>query len=44
LVLLDGAVEPIDATTLRAPSEAALRSLSVAMPLLASGLVLSRLL
>lgn len=38
----DGTTEPIDATTLRAPAEAALRALSIAMPLLAAGLVWAR--
>ena len=38
----DGAREPIDATTLRAAPERALRVLSIAMPLLAVGLVLPR--
>jgi hypothetical protein len=39
----DGSVEVIDAGTLRAPSERALRLLSLAMPLLAAGAVASRL-
>lgn len=44
MVLDDGSTEPVDASTLRSAPEAALRSMSVAMPLLALGLVLSRLL
>jgi hypothetical protein len=39
----DGRREPVDAATLRVPPETALRWLSIAMPLLAVGLVLSRL-
>jgi hypothetical protein len=39
----DGARVPIDASWLRAAPEAALRALSVAMPALAAGLVVSRL-
>jgi hypothetical protein len=39
----DGRREPIDARTLRMPPEAALRWLSIAMPLVGGGLVLSRL-
>jgi len=39
----DGSVEAIDAGTLRTPSERALRLLSLAMPLLAVGAVVSRL-
>jgi hypothetical protein len=43
LVFDDGRREPIDASALRATPEAALRVLSLAMPVLAVGLVLSRL-
>jgi hypothetical protein len=39
----DGSVEPLDAGVLRAPAEAALRWLSVAMPALAAGAVAARL-
>ena len=39
----DGRREPVNAATLRTPPETALRWLSIAMPLLAVGLVLSRL-
>lgn len=39
----DGTIEPLDATALRAAPEAALRWLSVAMPLLAAGAVVARL-
>jgi hypothetical protein len=39
----DGRREPIDARMLRMPPEAALRWLSIAMPLVGGGLVLSRL-
>jgi hypothetical protein len=42
LVLDDGEREPVDAAALRAAPEAALRLLSVAMPVIALGLVLSR--
>jgi hypothetical protein len=42
LVLDDGVREPVDASSLRAAPEAALRLLSFAMPVLAVGLVLSR--
>jgi hypothetical protein len=40
--LHDGGSEPLDAAALRSAPEAALRGLSVAMPLLAIGLVLAR--
>ncbi len=43
LVFDDGASVPIDQASLRAAPEASLRALSIAMPLLAVGLVLSRL-
>jgi hypothetical protein len=43
VVLDDGTREPIDAAALRATPEAALRALSIAIPVLAAGLVLSRL-
>jgi hypothetical protein len=39
----DGTVEPLDATALRGPAEMALRWLSVALPLLATGAVAARL-
>jgi len=39
----DGTVEPLDATVLRRPAETALRWLSVALPLLATGAVAARL-
>ena len=42
IVERDGATEPIDADTIRGPSERALRWLSVAMPLAAAALLLSR--
>jgi hypothetical protein len=42
LRLRDGSTEPIDAVTLRAAPEGALRWLSLAMPLLAVGLVVNR--
>ncbi|MGZ4114277.1 MAG: hypothetical protein ACXVQT_04265, partial [Actinomycetota bacterium] len=42
LVLDDGGREPVDAAALRAAPEAALRLLSIAMPVIAAGLVLSR--
>jgi hypothetical protein len=42
LVLDDGTTRPLEAATLRAPSEAALRWMSFAVPLLAIGLVASR--
>jgi hypothetical protein len=38
----DGTIEQIDAATLRAPAEVALRWLSLAMPLLAAGAVVAR--
>ena len=41
--LADGSRQAIDATTLRAPAERALRLLSVAVPLLAAGALLTRL-
>jgi hypothetical protein len=43
LTMRDGTVEPIDAEIVRAAPEAALKLLSLAMPLLAAGLVLARL-
>jgi hypothetical protein len=43
LTLRDGTTEPIGADTIRAAPEAALRLLSLAMPLLATALVISRL-
>jgi tRNA threonylcarbamoyladenosine modification (KEOPS) complex Pcc1 subunit len=43
ITLHDGAVEAIDATTLRSAPERALRWMSLAMPLLALGLLLARL-
>jgi hypothetical protein len=43
LVLDDGSIETVDAAALRAAPEAALRMLSAALPLLAAGLVLSRI-
>jgi hypothetical protein len=43
LVTADGEREPLDAATLRSAPEGALRWLSIAMPLLALGLLLSRL-
>lgn len=43
LRLTDGSAEPIDGATLRSAPEGALRWLSVAMPLLATALLLSRL-
>ncbi|HJR18727.1 MAG TPA: hypothetical protein VJ922_03320 [Actinomycetota bacterium] len=39
----DGSIEPLDERTLRASPEAALRWLSLAMPLLAAGAVIARL-
>ncbi|HEX9775420.1 MAG TPA: hypothetical protein VGB83_07560 [Actinomycetota bacterium] len=39
----DGTVEPVTAATLTAPAERALRALSVAMPLLATGALVARL-
>ena len=44
MTLADGSAEPVDAASLRAAPEAALRALSAAMVLLALGLVLARLL
>jgi hypothetical protein len=43
ITLRDGTTEPMGAEVIRAAPEAALKLLSVAMPLLAIGLVLSRL-
>jgi len=43
LTLADGSVEALDAYALRRPPEAALRYLSLAMVLLAVGLVAARL-
>jgi hypothetical protein len=43
LTLLDGSTEPLDATSLRAAPEGALRWLSVAMPVLACSLLVTRL-
>ena len=43
LVLRDGSTEPLDPEGLRRPPERALRLLSLAMPLLATGAVLTRL-
>lgn len=42
LITLDGEREPLDASTLRAAPEGALRWISVAMPLLAAAMLLSR--
>jgi len=42
ITLPDGATEHVDAGTLRSAPEGALRALSLAMPLLATGLVLAR--
>jgi len=42
ITLLDGTTEPVGAEVIRAAPEAALKLLSIAMPLLAIGLVLSR--
>jgi hypothetical protein len=39
----DGTIDPVDADTLRGPSERALRLLSVAVPLLAAGALVARL-
>jgi hypothetical protein len=41
--LADGSHQPIDGSTLRGPAEAALRLLSLAVPLLAAGVLLARL-
>jgi hypothetical protein len=43
LVLADGSTEPLDATSIRAAPETALRWFSLAMPLLASALLVVRL-
>ena len=43
LELHDGGRIAIDAASLRAPSETALRLLAIAMPLLATGAVVARL-
>jgi len=43
LVLADGSTERIDAASLRRAPEAALRAMSIAMPLLATGLVVPKL-
>ncbi len=43
VLLADGTSEPLDAATLKAAPERALRLLSLAMPMLALGLVLARL-
>jgi hypothetical protein len=43
LVLADGSTEPLDATSIRAAPETALRWFSLAMPLLASAILLVRL-
>jgi predicted NAD/FAD-binding protein len=43
VVLADGTEERLDAGVLRATPEAALRILSVAMPLLAAGFVVARM-
>src|SRR5262245_51209949 len=40
---IDGTVEPIDRSTLRAAPEAALRLLSIAMPLLAAAMIVPKL-
>jgi hypothetical protein len=42
LVLADGTTEELDAAALRAAPEAALKLLSIAMPLLALGAILAR--
>jgi hypothetical protein len=42
LTLRDGTTEPLDASALKNPSETALRLLSLAMPLLATALVIAR--
>jgi hypothetical protein len=44
MTLRDGSVEPIDAATLRAAPERALRMMCIAMPLLAAAMVLANLL
>jgi hypothetical protein len=43
VTMIDGAVETIDASTLRSAPERALRWMSVAMPLLALGMLLARI-
>jgi predicted NAD/FAD-binding protein len=43
LTLADGSTEPIDAGALRSAPEAALRLLSIAVPALATALLLARL-
>ena len=43
LVTTDGAREPLDASSLRAAPEGALRWLSVAVPLFAAGLLVARI-
>ena len=43
VVLADGSTEPLDATSIRAAPEAALRWFSLAMPLLAAALLVARL-
>jgi hypothetical protein len=43
LTLRDGRTEPVTEAALRAAPEAALRALSLGLPLLASGLVIARL-
>jgi hypothetical protein len=43
LTMLDGSTRPLDAAVLREPAEGALRLLSVAVPLLAAGLLVARL-
>jgi hypothetical protein len=43
LVLVDGATEPVDARTLRSAPEGALRWLSLAVPLIAAAMLVSRL-
>jgi hypothetical protein len=42
IVLRDGATEPLDGAALRATPEAALRLLSVAVPLVAAALLVAR--
>jgi predicted NAD/FAD-binding protein len=42
LTMLDGTTRPLDAAVLREPAEGALRLLSVAVPLLAAGLLVAR--
>jgi hypothetical protein len=43
LTMRDGSTRPLDAAVLREPSERALRLMSVAVPLLAAGLVVARI-